>query len=238
MKLKAYQGIEIAKVGSNESAITTALLKIMGVERIEQLSLSEINDMNEMFLSFQDSIMNPKDIRNIRLRFVMVHRGKSYEVDLCDFDEIDLTLNAETFINEFNPGEFDRVTLLIACIYAPLVKKMFNFPDNVERVIISLESALRECSFEDIYGIYDFFLGWKDELKKGYCLSMRQYMKTYLKRIKNRKHMKTIMPMQSVNYLTRSRKHTNVLHRLVQYLDLSLTLLRVWYYNMMMRLLK
>lgn len=51
MKLTTKTGIELIRAGENEIQIEKVLLSVFGAERKEQLTLSEIHQMNELFWS-------------------------------------------------------------------------------------------------------------------------------------------------------------------------------------------
>ena len=64
-KIICSQGLEILRELQNAKDATTAFLRLKGVERIEQLTASEIRDLSEMTAAFNEAVLTPKDARKV-----------------------------------------------------------------------------------------------------------------------------------------------------------------------------
>ena len=235
MKLTTKTGIELIRAGENEIQIEKVLLSVFGAERKEQLTLSEIHEMNELFLEYCRNMQSPKNIDDVKLQFNVKIEGVEHAVILSRFFDIDLNVHTEILLSEFNPDEFDRITIFVAAMYAPLIQRMFDIKWDISRVALAVSEALEECPFEDVYSVYAFFLSWKKDLSTNSGLSMKQFLKTYRRRQKEQKRAKATLKLQSTAFLLRSGRRMTVGRRLNFFVNTFLIKTKLFFSNMKKR---
>lgn len=232
MILKTDTGIALLKAGSDEKKVNNILLSLFNVERDEQLTLEEICEKNELFLEYCRCLQESKDVDTINLRLSIKVDGTPHEVVLSSFYDLDLTPGVEQLVTNFNPDNYDRIKILIACIYAPFVKQALNLNWRMEKIVCELADAIgQQCEFGDIKSLYDFFLAWKNELSKGLYPSLKHFKRAYRRNLRRQKRGKIRLHLQSTNFLLQSRKHTGVWKTLTFWLNICRTWILLWFCN-------
>lgn len=146
-------GIALMQDVADTEGRIKALCALKGVSTPEELSRAELRELTEFSESFNISVLSPKDIKDVRIEFTL----GEYRVVLGRFTELDITVQALEMIEDFNPGNIERMPVMLGCIYAPIVKRMFDLPDEVAKVASDVADAIRDqVPFEDVFAVYDF----------------------------------------------------------------------------------
>lgn len=176
MKIMCGLGIDLYNAYKNGGDPQQVLCKIKGVKQPEQLTRSELLELTEISKGFNESALTPKDVSKVSLEFTL---GEYYVV-LGNFSELDITLQAIEMIEDFNPVDFERMPVMLGCIYAPMIKEMFDLPEQIAKVAANVADAVREqVLFEDVYSIFDFFGVWKENFTRVPSPSFRHSMNSY-----------------------------------------------------------
>lgn len=176
MKISCATGIELYNAHKNGGDPRAVLCRLKGVERPEQLTRAELAELTEISDAFNRAALLPKDVNDVRLEFTL----GEYYVTLGRFSELDITLQAIDMIEDFNPADLERMPVMLGCIYAPIIKRMFDLPDPVAKVAAEAADAIREqVSFEDVFAVSDFFGVWKESFTRVPSPSMKHSMKNY-----------------------------------------------------------
>lgn len=234
-KIDALLGISLMKCEGNEKETERVLLDYFHVERIEQLTAAEIGEMNDLFVSFANAIASPKSLDDVELSFNITINGVDHAVVLNDFYDIDLTMNAERLITEFNPDAYARMTFLLAAIYAPMVKRMFDLSWSVERIVYRMAEALKRCPFDDVYSLYHFFLSWKEALKNSSRPSFQQFKRSYRAKLRKLERVRRGLGMHSTPSRTTSGKFSTGLKTLYFLKNTLVIRTKLFYFNLMKR---
>lgn len=219
-------GIELCRAYSIKGDVLTVLCKLKGAERPEQLTRSEIKDLTKLSEDFNKSVLTPKNIQDVRLEFTL----GEYRVILGKFTELDITLQALDLIEDFNPTEYDRIPLMVGCIYAGLVKRMFDLPQNVAQIASDISDAIGEqVSFEDVYSVYDFFVFWKGIFTETSSPSKKDLMSKYQYRRRVQSPIRLLINRSLTVSPQKSNKITRGLKSLSFITNISVAIMCRWY---------
>lgn len=174
-KITCALGIELLRAKDTQERIRL-LCALKDVEQPEQLSRVELRELTELAQSFNLSAQCPKDVKDVRIEFTL----GEYRVVLGRFTELDITLQALEMLEDFNPADIERMPVMLGCIYAPIIKRMFDLPQDVALVASDVSDAIRDqVPFEDVYAVYCFFVIWKETFLRERTPSFRRSMRDY-----------------------------------------------------------
>lgn len=206
-KIICSQGLEILRELQNAKDATTAFLRLKGVERIEQLTASEIRDLSEMTAAFNEAVLTPKDVRKVDFVLTLKYQGEEYAVVISRIMDLDLTTRALELLENFNYGEIERIPAIIGCIYADSVKHALNLSCSEEKTAYLLTEAIKEqADFSDVYSVYIFFVTWKENSSIHCPLSKKQLTRCYRKYQRSQKPIRMITTMLLTNSTKRSNR--------------------------------
>ena len=206
-KIICSQGLEILRELQNAKDATTAFLRLKGVERIEQLTASEIRDLSEMTAAFNEAVLTPKDVRKVDFVLTLKYQGEEYAVVISRIMDLDLTVKALDLLENFNYDEIERIPAIIGCIYANNVRQALNLSCSEEKTAYLLTEAIREqADFSDVYSVYVFFVIWKENYSPHCPLSKKQLMRCYRKYRRSQKPIRLITTMLLASSTKRSNR--------------------------------
>lgn len=176
MTITCALGIELYKAYQNGADPTAILCKLKGVSSPDQLTRAELMELTELSNQFNRTALIPKDINDISIEFTL----GEYYVNLGQFSELDITVQALELLEGFNPGELERLPVMLGCIYAPIVRAMFELTEPVAKVAAKVADAIRnQIPFSDVYAVYDFFVSWKEISTRVPSPSFKHSMSNY-----------------------------------------------------------
>lgn len=209
MKISCATGIELYNAHNHGGDPHRVLCRLKGVDKPEQLTRSELQELTEISDAFNKAALTPKDVRKVKLEFIL----GDYFVTLGKFSELDITLQALDLVEDFNPEGLDRMPVMLGCIYAPIIKAMFDLPDPVEKVATDTADAiLEQVPFEDVYSIFDFFVVWKENFTRVSSPSFKHSMNSYRLRRKVQRPSRLLIGRS----LTASRKTSSRIMRVIK----------------------
>lgn len=174
-KITCALGMALLKASDTQERIKL-LCALKDVERPEQLSRTELRELTKISQNFNLSTQCPKDVKDVRVEFTL----GEHRVVLGRFTELDITLQALEMLEDFNPADIERMPVMLGCIYAPLIKRMFNLPEDVALVASDVSDAIRDqVPFEDVFAVYDFFVHWRETYLRERTPSFRRSMRSY-----------------------------------------------------------
>lgn len=220
-------GIALMRDVTDTEGRIKALCALKGVEKPEQLSRAELRELTEFSENFNLAVLSPKDVRDVRIEFTL----GEYRVVLGRFTELDITVQALEMLEDFNPGDLERMPVMLGCIYAPIVKRMFDLPDEVAQVASDVADAIRDqVPFEDVFAVYDFFVAWKETYLRERTPSFRRSMSNY--RISRRvtRPSRMLIRRSLTSSRRRSRKITRVIRGLLFTAAMCGAILSRWFW--------
>lgn len=207
------------------------LLHMKGVERAEQLTASELREISDMMEAFNLAVFTPKNVEQVELEFNIKAGGEEYAAYLGRFTELDLTLEALELLYDFNPSDVERVPMMIACIYAPILKLRYGLPESPERLVHVIAEAIQEkVDFADVYAVYDFFVWWKEILSRGSAPSMPRLMKRYRSTRRRGRPSRMIIERWLTVSRLRQKRITRIINALGFFGALLIALIVRWFY--------
>lgn len=207
------KGIAILNSGDSPEEHIKMILRFKNADNIEQLTASEIKEVNEMLEDFKDAILNPLDVSTLDFHFHFPIRGKLHEVYIGKVSKLDMSLTTLMQFEQLEAGKWESVPYLIACVYAPVVNAMFDLKqDNGTRIlpfrtIQELTNVFMGMDFKVIYGLYAFFLSYKTAYLQKSNLSIQAFEKRYHRQVKRLKKRGIITPSSAT--FSKRRKSKN-----------------------------
>lgn len=181
--LTTRQGVALMRAAKNGDDLVNALCRFYGASEPNELSRGELARLTETVKAFTDALSNPKDIKDIRLSLTVRDRA----VELGRFGELDITLRALEMLEAFGSDEFDRIAVMLACIYGPTVQRALFPHEAVAKITAELADAWAEqVPFADSFALYDFFANWRSDSLRTSPTSLKRYMKIYRRKHPNR----------------------------------------------------
>lgn len=230
------KGIAILNSGEKVEDHIKTILQFRNVENIEQLTSSEIKEVNQELEDFKDAILNPIDPTNLDFHFEVILNNKPHEVYIGRVSKLDISLTTLMQFEQLETGRWDAIPYLVACVYAPVVNAMFNVKLPPGTIVHKLTLTFLRMDFKVIYGLYAFFLGYRTAYLLNSNLSMIQYEKRYhrsLKKLKKQVDITTNSGIyskhrKSKNYLRNTTGSNSFLHTLktIVYLCIALGMVR------------
>jgi hypothetical protein len=176
MTITCAVGIALFNAHKSGGDPTQILCRLKGVDRPDQLTRAELRELTAISEAFNKAALAPKDVRDVRIEFVL---GDHF-VTLGKFSELDITLQALDMVEDFNPEGLERMPVMLGCIYAPIVKHIFDLPEPVAKVAADISDAIREqVPFEDVFSVFDFFVLWKESSTRVPSPSFKHSMNIY-----------------------------------------------------------
>ncbi len=233
MTISCAIGIELYNAYKNGGDPRMVLCRLKGVERPEQLSRPELTELTEISESFNKSALIPKDVRDVKIEFTM----GEYFVTLGRFSELDITLQAIDMVEDFNPADLERMPVMLGCIYAPIIRSMFNIPDPVAKVAADVADAIREqVPFEDVFSVFDFFVVWKESFMRVPSPSMKHSMNNYRLRRKMLRPTMLLINRSLTVSPTKSGRITRAIKNLRFIIAISSAVISRWFWSIIARL--
>lgn len=207
------KGIAILNSGDSPEEHIKTILRFKNADNIEQLTASEIKEVNEMLEDFKDAILNPLDVSTLDFHFHFPIRGKLHEVYIGKVSKLDMNLTTLMQFEQLEAGKWESVPYLVACVYAPVVNKMFDLKQESGarvlpyRTIQELTNVFMGMDFKIIYGLYAFFLSYKTAYLQNSNLSMNRYAKLYRHRLTMLQRRGAIIPNSATSSKRRKSKN-------------------------------
>lgn len=184
------KGIAILNSGETAEDHIKTILRFKNADNIEQLTSSEIKEVNEMLEDFKDAILNPMNPAEVDFHFEIILNNKSHEVYIGKVSKFDMSLNTLMQFEQLEVGRWDSIPYLLACVYTPVVNAMFNLKLPPGVMVHRLTLTFLQMDFKIIYGLYAFFLGYKMAYLLNSNLSIAQFEKRYRRSLKTlKKHL-------------------------------------------------
>ena len=181
--LTTRQGVALMRSAKNGEDLVKALCRFYGASDPNELSRGELARLTETVKAFTDSLAAPKDIKDIRLSLTVRDRA----VELGRFGELDITLRALEMLEAFGPVEFNRIAVMLACVYGPTVQRALFPYEGVAKITAELADAWSEqVPFADSFALYDFFVNWRSDSLRTSPTSLKHYMTIYRRKHPNR----------------------------------------------------
>lgn len=227
MTISCAVGIELYNAHKNGGDPRQVLCRLKGVERPEQLTRSELQELTEISDAFNKAALVPKDVREVKLEFTL----GEYFVTLGKFSELDITLQALDMVEDFNPTGLDRMPVMLGCIYAPIIKGMFDLPDPVAKVAADTADAiLEQVPFEDVYSVFDFFGVWKENFMMVPTPSFRHSMNSYRLRRRVQKPTRLLISRSLTALPTTSSRIMRAIRNLRFITSISTAVVSRWFW--------
>lgn len=191
--IETYKGITILNAGENPEDHIRAILKFKNADRIEQLTYSEIKEVNNMLEEFKDAILSPLDVSKIDFSFHLELNGELREVYIGKISRYDMTLTTLMQFEELHVGKWEAIPYLVACVYAPMVEAMFGIKRMPGMIVQKITNVFMGMDFRTIYGLYAFFLSYKIAYLKNSNLSIQRFAKCYQRNLKRLKRHQGII---------------------------------------------
>jgi len=178
-QLTTRQGVALMRAAKDGQDLATALCRIYGASSPNELSRGELARLMRVVSGFTEAIASPPDIKNVRISLVLRDRA----VELGRFGELDITLRALEMLEAFDPDQFDRVAVMLACIYGGTVQRALFPTEPVAKITAELADAWADqVPFTDSFALYDFFVNWKSASLPTSPISLKRYMRIYRRR--------------------------------------------------------
>lgn len=227
MIISCAVGIQLYNAHKSGGDPRQVLCRLKGVERPEQLTRAELQELTEISDAFNKAALIPKDVREVKLEFNL----GEYFVTLGKFSELDITLQALDMVEDFNPEELNRMPVMLGCIYAPIIKTMFGLPDPVAKVAADTADAiLEQVPFEDVYSVYDFFVVWKESFTRVPSPSIRHSMNSYRLRRRIQKPTRLLIKRSLTASATTSSRIMRAMRNLAFIIAISSAILSRWFW--------
>lgn len=201
------KGIAILNSGEKVEDHIKTILGFKNADSVEQLTTSEIREVNEMLEDFKDAILNPMDPTEVDFHFEIILNNKPHEVYIGKVSKFDISLNALMQFEQLEVGRWDAIPYLLACVYTPVVNSMFNIKLPPGVMVHRLTLTFLKMDFKIIYGLYAFFLRYKMEYLQSSNLSTAQYAKRYRRSLKKQKRRPAIIPNSGISFNRQKSKN-------------------------------
>lgn len=227
MTISCAIGIELFNAHKDGGDPRQVLCRLKGVDRPEQLTRTELQELTEISDAFNKAALIPKDVRDVKLEFTL----GEYFVTLGKFSELDITLQALNLVEDFNPADLERMPVMLGCIYAPIIKAMFNLPEPIAKVAAEAADAIREqISFEDVYSVFDFFVVWKESFTRVPSPSFKHSMNNYRYRRRALKPTRLLISRSLTASPKTSSRIMRAIKNLLFIINISSAILSRWFW--------
>lgn len=233
-------GIELLKGYADEKVdMLKVLCKLKGAEKPEQLTRAEIAELTALQTEFVQCTVNPKNAETVNLSFNIKVAEGTYRVELGKFLELDITMRAMDLVEDFNPQAFERIPVMLGCVYASIVKNMLRLASSEAHVAAAIAEAIREqVPFEDSYALYDFFAMWKAIYSPSSPLSRKVLIRNYRLRRRIQKPTRLLLSRSLAVSPQSSKRITSVFKSLRFIASMLKALMIRWYWLTIASLLR
>lgn len=207
-KITTRVGVMFLAAAEKKEKISDVFLKIKGVNSIDQLTRSEIKEIENYIKSYSEALHEKKEPGDITFDFIF--RGA--DLHLGKFSNLDLTIEILELVDSFAPENFQRITVFLACLLAPIVKEKIGSTENIGKIAAELDEVIaNQTAFADTVSLYFFFLNLKETSLSASPKSLKTWLGLYHFKMKMSRFSIIISERHAKSYHGKSSKLMTIL---------------------------